>query len=245
MCQRAVWLDHGTVRTEGPTAEVVRAYLDSVDAALIEASKPPGELADGEPAAGASTGAPASARPGGQRTPKRLARPALDAAIVIRDISVTDANGRPCADFDVGDALRARVRCFAARPVQDVQCTLTVRGDYGPLFAASSQVYAAWTQGGHEVECVFEQLPLLPSLYRLEVELIHADAPTWSLPRAVAAFRVTTDLAEYGSDSVVGATKSRGGFLAVAYGWRLHTPEGEQVLPGLRVPRNICASRPP
>ena len=70
-------------------------------------------------------------------------------------------------------------------------------------------------------------------------------APPWSLPRAVAAFRVVTDLAEYGSDSVVGATKSRGGFLAVAYNWRLQSTEGEQTLPGLRLPRNISASRPP
>src|SRR5437588_767316 len=38
MCQRVVWLDHGTIRLAGPTAEVVRAYLDSVDEALISSS---------------------------------------------------------------------------------------------------------------------------------------------------------------------------------------------------------------
>jgi hypothetical protein len=31
MCQRAVWLDHGRVRASGPTPEVVRAYLDTLD----------------------------------------------------------------------------------------------------------------------------------------------------------------------------------------------------------------------
>jgi hypothetical protein len=61
----------------------------------------------------------------------------------------------------------------------------------------------------------------------------------------VSAFRVITDLAEYGSDSVVGATKSRGGFLAVGYVWHLQSTEGETVLPGLHLPRNISASRPP
>ena len=35
MCQRAVWLDHGAVRCSGPTADVVRAYLDAVDEALV------------------------------------------------------------------------------------------------------------------------------------------------------------------------------------------------------------------
>ena len=31
MCERAVWLDRGAVRASGPTAEVIRAYLDDVD----------------------------------------------------------------------------------------------------------------------------------------------------------------------------------------------------------------------
>ena len=31
MCQRAVWLDRGRVRASGPTPEVVRAYLDTLD----------------------------------------------------------------------------------------------------------------------------------------------------------------------------------------------------------------------
>ena len=31
MCQRAVWLEHGRVRASGPTPEVVRAYLDTLD----------------------------------------------------------------------------------------------------------------------------------------------------------------------------------------------------------------------
>jgi hypothetical protein len=56
------------------------------------------------------------------------------------------------------------------------------------------------------------------------------------LPRAVAAFRVVTELADYGSDSVVGATKSRGGFLAVAYDWRIRSTSGEVDLAGLRLP---------
>src|SRR5918911_660214 len=35
MCQRVVWLDHGSVRMHGPTAEVVQAYLDHVDESLV------------------------------------------------------------------------------------------------------------------------------------------------------------------------------------------------------------------
>jgi hypothetical protein len=120
-----------------------------------------------------------------------------------------------------------------------------VRGDYGPLFTATSALFGEWVAGLHELDCIFDHLPLLPSLYRLEVDLLHAGASPWGVPREQAAFRVTTDLAEYGSESVVGATKSRGGFLVVAYDWRLESTEGEQVLPGLRLPRNISTSPSP
>src|SRR5436305_5440923 len=35
MCDRTVWLEHGGIRQIGRTAEVVRAYLDDVDRALV------------------------------------------------------------------------------------------------------------------------------------------------------------------------------------------------------------------
>ncbi len=164
--------------------------------------------------------------------------------VAITRVSVGDRDGRATTDFEFGDALRVGVRCAARQAVREVRCTLTVRGDYGPLFSATSDTFAAWEPGVHEVTCVFERLPLLPGLYRLEVELDHATAPTWEKPRSVSAFRIVTELAEYGSDSLVGATKSRGGFLAVGYNWTLRTADGERRLPGLRSPRNMTASRP-
>ena len=95
------------------------------------------------------------------------------------------------------------------------------------------------------MECAFEEWPLLPGLYPLEIELRYANAAIWDYSRSVTAFRVVTDLAEYGSESLVGATKSRGGFLAVAYNWEIRTVAGEERLPGLRLPRKIAASRAP
>jgi ABC-type polysaccharide/polyol phosphate transport system ATPase subunit len=224
MCQRTIWLDHGTVRMQGPTPDVVGAYLAAVDKALIEASEQP-PIPDGDraPATGSGSVGP----------------------VVIRDVSLSNTSGEPTADFGFGDQLRAHVRCLATRSVYDVCCTLTVRGDYGPLFSATSSVFEAWEPGIHELDCLFEELPLLPGLYRLEVELACSGAASASLPRTMSAFRIVTDLAEYGSQSVVGATKSRGGFLAVAYEWRLQSTDGVALLPGLHLPRNITASRPP
>jgi homopolymeric O-antigen transport system ATP-binding protein len=216
MCQRTVWLEHGRVRAAGPTADVVRAYLDAVDQGLL-AEGGTGQI-DGDPAA--------------------------VSALEVAEVTLRDANGRVTTDFEHGDSLDVQVHCRARRDARDVQLTLTIRGDYGPLFSASSDVYPLWRAGKHEVDCRFEKLPLLPGLYRIEVTLAHAAVAQWSLPHEVAAFRVITDLAEYGSDSVVGATKSRGGFLAVPYDWRIRSAIGEQLLPGLRLPRNMAASRP-
>ena len=124
---------------------------------------------------------------------------------------------------------------------------MTVRGDYGPLFTATSETFAALAHAGaHELECVFETLPLLPGLYRARsAGPARGARAAWALPQTVAAFRVGTDLAAFGSDSVVGATKSRGGFLAVAYDWRVQSSAGEQALAGLRLPTIIAPSRRP
>ncbi|HYW88986.1 MAG TPA: polysaccharide ABC transporter ATP-binding protein [Chloroflexota bacterium] len=245
MCQRSVWLDRGAIRMEGPTAEVVRAYLDAVDEALIEASAQLAEDKIPLPTQRLAQADDASSTPHAPSGGDLDRAASRTEALGIGDISLSDASGRRRSDFDFGDALHVHVRCVAVRSVSDVRCSLTVRGDYAPLFSSDSEVFQAWGPGVHELDCVFEQLPLLSGLYRLEVELQHAGDPQWSFPRAQIAFRVVTDLAEYGSDSLVGATKSRGGFLAVAYDWRLRSTEGEQWLPGLRLPRNISASRPP
>ncbi len=159
------------------------------------------------------------------------------AELAIIDVGIRAGDGQRCVEFEFGDALQVRVRCAARQEVRDVRCTVTVRGDYGPLFSAVSEEFNVWHLGHHDLVCMFDKLPLLPGLYRVDVEVRHANTLRAALPRSLAAFRVVTDLAEYGSDSVVGATKSRGGFLAVAYDWHVTTAEGEQRLSGLRLPR--------
>jgi lipopolysaccharide transport system ATP-binding protein len=197
MCQRTVWLDHGSIRMAGPTAEVVRAYLDAVDQGLVEEAMPDD---------------------------------ATDEVLAVSQVLLLDGTGLERSEFDFGEPLSVRLRCVAHAPRPHVTCRVIVRGDYGPLFAAASPA-TNWDAGVHEMECTFADLPLLPGLYRVDVQLSE-----WTLPRTVAAFRLVTELSEFGSDSVVGTTKSRGGFLAVAYDWRVQTAEGARPLPGLQLP---------
>jgi lipopolysaccharide transport system ATP-binding protein len=217
MCERVIWLDHGAIRQQGSTADIVRAYLDSVDEALLDGAAERDGLDKGD---------------------------AIE-SLAVQEVVIANAQGRLASDFAYGEPLRVKLRCFAPEDLRQVQCSITIRGDYGPLFTATSETFADWRRGPHDLECVFEALPLLPGLYRVEVQLRHALTPKWALPQMVAAFRVTTDLAEFGSDSVVGATKSRGGFLAVAYDWRVRSSGGEQALAGLRLPRTMTTSRRP
>jgi lipopolysaccharide transport system ATP-binding protein len=152
-----------------------------------------------------------------------------DAPVVVEQASVLDAHLRPRTDFEFGEACVIRLRCLARGDQDRLTCTLTVRGDYGPLMSVTSQPLQV-RRGAFSLDCRLRDLPLLPGLYRVEVSLGS------ELPESVAAFRVTTDLAAFGSHSPVGATKSRGGFLAVAYTWRLESADGVRELPGLRVP---------
>jgi ABC-type polysaccharide/polyol phosphate transport system ATPase subunit len=216
MCQRVIWLDHGQVHLAGSTADIVRAYLDAVDQELVD------DAASHSP----QTGDDAE-------------------AITLAEVAVRAANGQACTAFEYGEPMGVQLRCVASQDVRQVRCTVTVRGDYGPLFTASSQTFAAWARGPHVLECVFEHLPLLPGLYRVEVQVSHTRTAAWALPQTMAAFRVVTDLAAFGSHSVVGATKSHGGFLAVAYDWRVHSTAGEQDLAGLHLPTIMAPSRQP
>jgi hypothetical protein len=199
MCDRTIWLDHGVIREIGPTAEVVRAYLDAVDDALVDAVEP--ALAGEE-----------------------------ESDLALEEATIEGSDGEPRTEFDYGEAMAVKLRWRARRDVRRVQISVTVRGDYGPLFTATSERFDFWRAGPHELTCAFEMLPLLPGVYRVETRIDNTP------PSVVGAFRVVTDLASFGSTSVVGATKSRGGFLAVAYDWRVQSGAGDQRLSGLRLP---------
>jgi lipopolysaccharide transport system ATP-binding protein len=204
MCQRTIWLDRGQVKVAGPTAAVVRAYLDAVDEQLVDESS--------------------------------LAPHDGDALVALEEATLLDRTGEPRSAFESGEPCRVRLQCGVGQTVRELTCRVTVRGDYGPLFSTISEPLNLAEPGRYAFECAFERLPLLPGLYRVDVDLRHAGHDAWLLPRTAAAFRITTPLEAFGSRSVVGATKSRGGFLAVPYGWHLETDRGSQSLAGIHQP---------
>lgn len=207
MCQRAVWLDHGQVRAQGLSSEVVKAYLDDVDDQIVAAAQ------DGQGDRGA-----------------------VEQPLTVEAATVCAADGTPATDFEFDAPMIVRLVCLVRAGAEAATLTLSVRGDFGPLISARAMLgeeLKVATRGRSTVECRFDRLPLLPGVYRLEVRVEVGGVVT---TETLAAFRLITDLSRFGSDSVVGVTKSRGGFLAVGYRWRLNTAEGPAELPGLLLP---------
>ena len=83
----------------------------------------------------------------------------------------------------------------AGQPVILEQATPPAFVDWTPIGQVNSDAAAYYS---------FKLRPTQTMQYRTSSQT------AWSVPRESAAFRVMTKLAEYGSDSVVGATKSRG-----------------------------------
>ena len=196
-----MWLDHGQVRLAGQTADVVRAYLDAVDQELVDDA----------------------AAPTGWRAMRAE-------AVSLTEVGVHGASGEPCYGVRVrrADARAAALPGESGRASRAVQrdgarrLRAAVHRDVAAVSCLAERAATSWIASS-------SSLPLLPG----SVSGRGAGAGTpataaWALPQTVAAFRVGTDLSAFGSHSVVGATKSRGGFLAVAYDWRVHTSAGEQ-----------------
>jgi ABC-2 type transport system ATP-binding protein/lipopolysaccharide transport system ATP-binding protein len=157
MCQRAVWLDHGRVRASGPTHEVVRAYLDAVDA----------EPESSETATG---------------------------ALSINALEVLDARGQPTAALPGNAPFTVRVAGQALRELAEPVFVVTIRSDYGPLFAGNMHIDGSWPgrvpAGPFRLECGFGPPRLAPGRYRVELKVKQNVRTNYYEPRVLAQFDV-------------------------------------------------------
>jgi ABC-type polysaccharide/polyol phosphate transport system ATPase subunit len=176
MCERAVWLDRGQVRATGPTPEVVRAYLDSLD-----------------PVA------------------------APDALLSADQVEVLDAHGRSGSCLPGDEPFTVRVHGRALRELVEPVFVVTVRGDYGPLFAGNMHIDGSWPerlpQGPFTLECDFGAPRLRPGRYRVELKVKQNVRTNYYEPRVTAQF-------------VVPGPPGPGG-AEVAHDWQAFCPSAE------------------
>lgn len=109
LCERAIWIDHGHVRADGPSAKVVSDYLEVQQDKLEGGTKPAANAAAGE---------------------ERLN---TEAHIVVRDkrveiVGVTTHNkmGDPQTKFEFGDDVIIRCHLRLSEPIPDMRVVIGI-----------------------------------------------------------------------------------------------------------------------
>jgi lipopolysaccharide transport system ATP-binding protein len=165
LCDSCVLLDHGQVRFAGPTHEAVRQYQQLNNAAVT--------------------------RNGGQ-TPADLSAGQL---VDIVRVDMLNAHGQPQTQFELGDALRARIYYQAHIPIPTPlfsagilrsdglnACSNTARGQYEPEVI----------HGPGVVELIVPELRLIPGTYTLVASICEGDSLRQYATDRLSTFQVTS-----------------------------------------------------
>lgn len=147
LCQDAIWLEKGTLRSVGRSHDVVADYLDEVH--HTEAHQPQ------------------DVRDSGDRWGSR--------EVEITDVTVLDAGGAPVSAVRTGEAMTIRVRYRSNEPVDDLTCGIalwhaeTLTHVYGSNSGKAGTVIDVEPEG--VVEFAVAALPFLKGNYQLTVAL--------------------------------------------------------------------------
>jgi ABC-type polysaccharide/polyol phosphate transport system ATPase subunit len=157
MCQRAVWLERGTVRAIGPTSEVIRAYLDALDEV--------GETSSGS-----------------------------EPYLTFDRTEILDDDGAVADCLAPDQPFTVRASGQALQDLLEPVFVVTIRGDYGPLFAGNMHIDGNWPEripaGPFTVECVFGPPCLRPGTYRVELKVKQNVRTNYFEPRVLARLTV-------------------------------------------------------
>lgn len=166
LCSRAVWLDHGEIRSEGKAGKVVADYLDLV-AERDEAQR----------------------KREHKQLESRLAGENSVSRHGTRDVEITrvellDATGTPKHVFRTGEDLRIRLTYTVHKPPNNPTFAVGIHREDG-VYVHSTNT-GAWHSGlmlqpGEGiVELVYDSLPLLRGSYLLTVAVF--EGGNWRLP---------------------------------------------------------------
>ena len=103
-------------------------------------------------------------------------------------------NGRPVA---VVTGASRGLGFLIARELAEPVFVVSIRGDYGPLFAGNIHIDGNWPrsmpEGPFEVECAFGSAQLRPGRYRVELKVKQNVRTNYFEPRVMASFTVAGD----------------------------------------------------
>jgi hypothetical protein len=151
MCDRAAWLDHGEVRSEGPAAQVVREYIDQVNSdekARYEDEEDGSAEVDGDQPARRGSG-----------------------EILVDRVEFLNAEGIATPVGTTGDPLIVRMHYTADTAVEHPVITLGVVRSAGPNVGTGNSRLADvdWgtLSGDGYVDFTMDRLALTPGSYQL------------------------------------------------------------------------------
>jgi lipopolysaccharide transport system ATP-binding protein len=149
LCRRALWLDNGEAAALGETADVVRAYRESLGATENDDSAAAGVEHD----SGAASGLPFE---------------------VIR-LSLRDTAGTECQELPPGSAARISIDVAAPAGIPHVFLGITT-AELVPVYGVASDMDGVQPEkiaaGLYRFELSFPDLPLLPGGYRLRAHAL-------------------------------------------------------------------------
>jgi lipopolysaccharide transport system ATP-binding protein len=148
LTNRAVWLDHGSVAADGATPDVVSEYLSAVaggDAGAVS------DLRDDRPRR-------ANTKPTAQR-------------VRFESASLLAPDGKPVSHIPQGSRLRIAATFRVSEPLRFLELYCRVKaGDGVRLFSSfSEQQEEVVAPGVYRVVCEFDESPLVPSSYVVEL----------------------------------------------------------------------------
>jgi ABC-type polysaccharide/polyol phosphate transport system ATPase subunit len=142
LCDSAIWLERGQVRSAGPAQQVVREYLDWCDD-----QNQPNNVVGTEPASGS---------------------PTAEAPLEIVSVETLNAEAEPTSQFAPGSAMTFRVYYRARRPIARPLFNLRFLHNGQSLFECSMLIDGYGPErieGSGTMDCVIPMLPLTPKLY--------------------------------------------------------------------------------
>jgi lipopolysaccharide transport system ATP-binding protein len=178
-CRRAVWLDRGRVAFDGPSGETVARYREAV--AEQEAER----RLKGPPSRPASEGDPS------------LALRVGSGAVIVENVRLLDAAGRPTARLVSGEAAALEMDVGAARPLDDCVFGFAINTVSGAtVFGSNTGIdgrAAGELSGAASVRLELPACELAPGVYSVDAAVHARDGSPYDYRRDVLRFEVTAD----------------------------------------------------
>ncbi len=193
LCTRAIWLDHGVMRADGPASAVIDQYLD------YENERHRARLVAEYAARHAPEATPAPPPPSTAPMPADAVLDAPDEGdaaeppppavtessrwgtgkATITDVTLLDRDGEPGNVFMTGDSVTIRIAYHAPQPIAHPVFGLALYTEAGVHLNGPNTRFANYDvpqiSGDGHIDYVIPHLPLLGGVYDLTVALVNSE----------------------------------------------------------------------